>query len=48
MLIHASFMAAGHEAFVQPVSLGLLAATAALSTVQVVALRARHRVAGRR
>ena len=48
VLIHAGFMAAGHEAFVQPVSLGLLAATAALSSLQVVALRARRRVAGRR
>ena len=48
VIIHAGFMAAGHHAFVQPVSIGLLAAAAVLSTLQVVTLRARHRVALRR
>ncbi|MBT9513662.1 MAG: hypothetical protein IV104_15090 [Acidovorax sp.] len=39
--IHGLFFALGHEAFAQPVSLGLLAGTAVLSCMQLTALRAR-------
>ncbi|QTN30206.1 hypothetical protein HZ993_10580 [Rhodoferax sp. AJA081-3] len=37
--IHAGFMLAGHAAFVQPVSIGLLVATFVLSASQLWALR---------
>jgi hypothetical protein len=41
VVIHGLFFALGHEAFVQPVSLGLLVGTAILSCLQLTALRAR-------
>ncbi len=37
--IHGLFFALGHDAFTQPVSLGLLACTAVLSCLQLTALR---------
>lgn len=40
--IHGLFFALGHAAFAQPVSVGLLAATAVLSCLQMTALRARQ------
>ena len=39
--IHSLFFTQGHEAFAQPVSLGLLAGTAVLSLLQLATLRAR-------
>jgi len=39
--IHCLFFALGHQAFMQPVSLGLLACTALLSCLQLTTLRAR-------
>jgi len=41
VVIHGLFFALGHEAFAQPVSLGLLVGTAILSCFQLTALRAR-------
>ena len=41
VVIHGLFFALGHEAFVQPVSLGLLVGTAVLSCLQLTALRTR-------
>jgi hypothetical protein len=41
--VHAGFFVAGSATFVQPVSIALLAATAVLSCLQLVALRGRGR-----
>ena len=41
VLIHSGFFLAGSEEFLQPMSIALLIATAALSTLQLVALRVR-------
>jgi len=38
VVLHAGFMAAGHDAFVQPMSIALLAVAAVLSSLQAVAL----------
>lgn len=46
--IHAGFMFAGNESFVQPMSLALLAATLALSVWQLLALKGIRRGTGQK